>query len=51
MADWYSNLGYMTGIDAKVQPLKEYISKLDFNAYLGFSNTLFKDSKTGNYNR
>ena len=49
MADWYSNLGYMAGVDGKVQPLKDYISKLDFNVYLGFSNTLFKDSKTGNY--
>ena len=49
MADWYSNLGYMAGIDGKIQPFKDYISKLDFNAYLGFSNTLFKESKSGTY--
>ena len=44
MADWYSNLGFMTGIDGKLNPSTSYISKLDFNTYLGFSNTVFKNS-------
>ncbi len=44
LADWYSNLGYMVGVDGVINPLPEYISKLDFNTYLGFSNTLFKRS-------
>ncbi len=42
MADWYSNLGYMTGVDGIINPLPNYISKLNFNTYLGFSNTVFK---------
>lgn len=42
MADWYSNLGYMIGLDGVINPLPNYISRLDFNTYLGFSNTLFK---------
>ena len=44
MADWYSNLGFMTGIDGVLNPLPTYISKLNFNAYLGFSNTVFRGS-------
>ena len=43
MADWYSNLGAMVGLDGKLQPAKNYISKLDFNVMLGFSNTVFKN--------
>ena len=42
MADWYSNLGYMVGVDGILNPLPGYISRLDFNTYLGFSNTVFK---------
>ena len=42
MADWYSTLGYMVGIDGKINPWKKYISRLDFNAMFGFSNTIFK---------
>ncbi len=42
MADWYSNLGYMTGVDGKINPLPGYISRLDFSTYLGFSNTVFR---------
>lgn len=44
LADWYSNLGYMTGVDGVINPLPGYISKLNFNTYLGFSNTVFKGS-------
>ena len=35
MADWYSNLGFMAGIDGKLNPLETYISRLDFGFYLG----------------
>ncbi|SFI66972.1 hypothetical protein SAMN04487775_10448 [Treponema bryantii] len=42
IADWYSNLGYMIGVDGIINPLPAYISKLNFNTYLGFSNTVFK---------
>ena len=44
MADAYTNLGYMVGLEGKLQPSKNYITRLDFNAMLGFSNTLFKQS-------
>lgn len=42
MADWYSTLGYMVGVDGKLVPMKNYITRLDFNLMLGFSNTIFK---------
>ena len=48
MGDWYSNLGLMLGLDGYIQPSNSYISKLAFNTYLGFSNTVFKSSD-GNY--
>ncbi len=43
MADWYSNLGIMVGLDGKIQPWKKVIQRLDFNIMLGFSNTVFKN--------
>ena len=46
LADWYSNLGAMVGIDGKLRPSKEYITNLDFNAMFGFSNTVFLNDKT-----
>lgn len=49
MADWYSNLGFMAGIDGKLNPWETYISRLDFGFYLGLSNTLFKDSSRAVY--
>ncbi len=42
MADWYSTLGYMIGVDGKLVPMKNYITRLDFNLMLGFSNTIFR---------
>ena len=42
IADWYSNLGYMVGLDGVLNPLPKYISRLNFNTYLGFSNTVFQ---------
>ncbi|MCR4630104.1 MAG: hypothetical protein K5786_00565 [Treponema sp.] len=44
MADWYANLGYMTGLDAYFKPSNTYVTKLALNAYLGFSNTIFYHS-------
>lgn len=40
MGDYYSNLGFMVGVDGVFKP-KKYISSLDVNAHLGFSNTVF----------
>ncbi len=47
LADWYSNLGFMTGVDGVINPLPGYISRLNFSTYLGFSKTLFKNSSSG----
>ena len=44
LADWYSNLGFMTGVDGVINPLPGYISRLNFSTYLGFSKTIFKGS-------
>ena len=41
LADWYSNLGFMLGVDGRLKPSKEYITNLDFYTSLGFSNTVF----------
>ena len=41
LGDWYSNLGGMVGIDGKLRPSKTYVTNLDFNLLLGFSNTVF----------
>ena len=49
MGDWYSNLGLMAGLDGNFQPSSTYVTKLAFNAYLGFSNTIFLDSTSGEY--
>lgn len=48
MADNYSNLGSMLGLEGNVSPAPKYISTLKFNAYIGLSNTVFEDS-SGNY--
>lgn len=42
MADWYSNLGYMVGIDSNFQPSNKYISKIALGLDIGISNTIFK---------
>lgn len=42
LADYYSNLGYMIGVDANFQPSKTYLTKLNVGADFGFSNTIFK---------
>ena len=41
-ADYYSNLGYMAGVDGVFQPSQKYVTSLKFNANLGFSKTIFK---------
>ena len=46
MGDYYSNLGFMVGLDGVFKPQK-YISNIEVNAKLGFSNTIFNpDSNT-----
>lgn len=43
LGDWYSNLGGVVGIDGKLRPSKNYVTNLDFNFLLGFSNTVFQN--------
>ncbi|MFA6937243.1 MAG: hypothetical protein WCQ67_03330 [Treponema sp.] len=47
MGDYYSNLGFLVGIDGVMKP-SDYITNIQANLNLGFSNTVFKDSN-GNY--
>ena len=47
MADWYTNVGGMVGIDGVLQPPVKNINSLKFNLRLGFSNTVFYNM--GNY--
>ena len=42
LGDWYTNLGGMIGIDGNIKPSNEYINNLEFNAMIGFSNTVFQ---------
>ena len=44
MADYYSNLGYFTGIEGVFQPKNKNITNLKFNVDLGFSKTLFANN-------
>ncbi len=44
IGDWYSNLGAVVGLEGKLRPSKNYITNLDFNFLLGFSNTVFKNN-------
>lgn len=46
IGDWYSNLGGVVGLDGKLRPSKNYITNLDFNLLLGFSNTVFQNGST-----
>lgn len=41
LADYYTNLGGLVGVEGTFTPENEYISKLDFSLNLGFSRTLF----------
>lgn len=45
LGDWYSNLGGMIGLEGKLNPSKNYITNLEFNAMLGLSNTIFQSDK------
>lgn len=44
MTDWYSNLGYMFGVDSVYKPSGGYLTDLEINGQLGFSNTIFEQS-------
>lgn len=44
LADYYSNLGYLVGIDGAFQPKDKLITNLKFNLDLGFSKTLFPNN-------
>ena len=41
LGDWYSNLGGLVGIEGKLKPSKTYVTNLEFDTLLGFSNTIF----------
>ena len=41
MFDMYSRLGYLVGIEGKFTPKRSYIRDIDFNAFIGFSNTIY----------
>ena len=45
MADYYSKLGYFTGLEGVFQPKNKNITNLKFNVDLGFSKTLFKNNE------
>ena len=47
MADWYSNLGFLVGVDGAFRP-NEYIPKLNTSLSLAFSTTAFDDG-SGNF--
>lgn len=47
IGDYYSNMGIVVGLDGIIKPPK-YVSNIELNTKLGFSNTIFKDSN-GNY--
>lgn len=41
IADSYSSLGYLIGLDGNLQPLTKVFSTLNFNSYFAFSHTLY----------
>lgn len=43
IADWYSNLGFITGLEGNIAPKNNYISKLVFALDLGFTNAVFNE--------
>jgi lipopolysaccharide assembly outer membrane protein LptD (OstA) len=48
LGDWYSNLGVMTGFDSVFKP-NDYITDVEIEGKLGFSNTVFENTSTGVY--
>lgn len=42
LGDYYSNLGFLAGLDGIFKP-KKYFTNIEFNANLGFSNTIFNE--------
>ena len=48
MFDMYSRLGYLVGIEGKFAPKRSYIRDIDFNAFIGFSNTIYPISSGSN---
>lgn len=47
MADYYTNLGGMVGIDGKFKPEDSKINELDFSLYLGMTRTVFPFTQDG----
>lgn len=42
LGDYYSNLGFLAGIDGVFKP-KKYFTNIEFNTNIGFSNTVFNE--------
>lgn len=47
MADYYTNLGGMVGVDGKFKPKDSNINELDVSLYLGMSRTVFPFNQDG----
>ena len=45
-ADWYSNLGFMVGLDGNFSPKNKAINTLSFAVDVGFSNPIFQNGKS-----
>ncbi len=43
IGDWYSNLGFLAGVEGDLLPEKGPFSKMSFALDLGFSNTIFRN--------
>ncbi|MGP1438210.1 MAG: hypothetical protein ACTTKH_03970 [Treponema sp.] len=48
MFDMYSRLGYLIGIEGKFAPKRSYVRDVDFSGFIGFSNTIYPISSSGN---
>ncbi|MEL3913305.1 LPS-assembly protein LptD [Treponema pedis] len=47
LADKYSNLGFMLGLDGKFMPKKGYVKEINFHYLFGFSNTIYPAEFSG----
>lgn len=45
LADKYSTLGFMLGLDGKFYPPTEYIKQIEFHTLFGVSNTIYPENK------
>ena len=48
MGDWYSNLGFLIGVDGVFEP-NTYITNIKAAAHVAFSNTVFRNTLSSEY--